>query len=67
MTGAMKDDGAITVPGRAGSGRGRGRGLHRHAQMAGRPFVSDTVGRVLVALVIAGVALMLLGGGWLWN
>lgn len=35
--------------------------------MAGRPFVSDTVGRILVALVIAGVALMLLGGGWLWN
>ncbi|MCG6115318.1 MAG: hypothetical protein MEQ84_08975 [Mesorhizobium sp.] len=36
-------------------------------RMAGRPFVSDAVGRVLVALVIAGVALMLLGGGWLWN
>ena len=36
-------------------------------RMAGRPFVSDTVGSVLVALVIAGVALMLLGGGWLWN
>lgn len=36
-------------------------------RMAGRPFVSDTVGRILVALVIAGVALMLLGGGWLWN
>ncbi|NMG40034.1 hypothetical protein GRZ55_12355 [Chelativorans sp. ZYF759] len=35
--------------------------------MAGRPFVSDAVGRVLVALVIAGVALLLFGGGWLWN
>jgi len=36
-------------------------------RMAGRPLVGDTVGRILVALVIAGVALMLLGGGWLWN
>lgn len=36
-------------------------------RMAGRPFVSDTVGRILVALVVAGVALMLFGGGWLWN
>ena len=36
-------------------------------RISGRPVVNDTVGKVLVALVIAGVALMLLGGGWLWN
>jgi hypothetical protein len=36
-------------------------------RIAGRPVVSDTAGKILVALVLAGLALMLFGGGWLWN
>ena len=36
-------------------------------RISGRPVVNDTAGKILVALVIAGFALVLFGGGWLWN
>jgi VIT1/CCC1 family predicted Fe2+/Mn2+ transporter len=36
-------------------------------RLSGRPVVDDTVGKILVALVVAGLALVLFGGGWLWN
>jgi hypothetical protein len=36
-------------------------------RISGRPVVNDTVGKILVALVVAGLALALFGGGWLWK
>jgi hypothetical protein len=41
--------------------------LYVVSKAAGRPLVNDTAGKILVALVIAGAALALFGGGWLWN
>lgn len=35
------------------------------SSVRGRPVVSDTVGRILLALTIAGLALWLFGGGGL--
>jgi VIT1/CCC1 family predicted Fe2+/Mn2+ transporter len=33
------------------------------SRLAGRPFASDTTGKVLVALIIAALAFWLFGGG----
>jgi hypothetical protein len=44
-----------------------GAGWYLFAQLSGRPFVNDAAGKVLVALTVAGLALMLFGGGWLWG
>ena len=38
------------------------------SRMAGRPFASDTTGKVLVALIIAALAFWVFGGGaLLWE
>ncbi|MVA98913.1 hypothetical protein GN330_16830 [Nitratireductor sp. CAU 1489] len=36
-------------------------------RIAGRPFVNDTAGKILVALTVAGLALWLFGGGALFG
>jgi hypothetical protein len=33
------------------------------SKLAGRPFVGDTAGKVLVALIVAALAFWLFGGG----
>ncbi|QDZ02871.1 hypothetical protein FQ775_22260 [Nitratireductor mangrovi] len=41
--------------------------LYVWSRIAGRPLVNDTLGKVLVALTLAGLALWLFGGGALFG